>query len=212
MSKRDIQPHWRPNFKIQSTLPDIKVVRTNFMINFITVAVALVALFMLLQQEYRAHALRDSIAVLQDRIQASDADDQLNLKRSEAFHKSAQSVVELQRFYRAPFVAHRLLADLAVLKPEGLTLSRITFSESIQKPKKGASKMAYTIRLFGTVEDLPVLSAFKETLQSAPAFEVEGFVAVVDENIQRRNLETGVTPFQISIVLNPGAPAKGDKK
>ena len=212
MSKRGIQPYWRPDFKIQSTLPDIKVVRTDFIINCITVAVALIALFSLLQQEYRAHALRNSVAVLEGRINASKAANQSNLKRSERFQKSAQSVVELQRFYRAPFVAHELLAGLASLKPEGLTLSRATFSESVDKKKKGAPKMAYAIKLVGAVEDLPVLSDFKGALQSSPALEVEGFITAVDESMQRRNLETGVTPFQISISLTPAAPAKGGKK
>jgi len=103
VSKRDIQPYWRPDFKIQSTLPDIKVVRTDFIINCIVVALALVAVFSLLRQEYRAHVLRSSIAVIEKRINASEAADKLNLKRSEGFKKSAQSVVELQRFYRAPF-------------------------------------------------------------------------------------------------------------
>ena len=44
-SKRDTQPYWRPDFKIQSTLPDIKVVRTDFIINCIVVALMLIAVF-----------------------------------------------------------------------------------------------------------------------------------------------------------------------
>ena len=212
MSKRDIQPHWRPDFKIESTLPDIKVVRTDFIINSIAVAVALVAVFSLLKQEYSAHVLRNSVAVLEERISASSADDQLHLTRSEAFYKSAQRVVELQRFHRAPFVAHELFASLASLKPEGMVLTRATFSETIDKPKKGASTMVYTIKLDGSVEDLTILSDLKDVLQSSPSLTAEGFTLTVDESIQRRNIETGITPFHILISLRSGVAAKGGKK
>jgi len=71
--------------------------------------------------------------------------------------------------------------------------------------------MGYAMKLVGTVEDLPVLSEFKGTLQASSSLEVEGFVTAVDESIQRRNMETGITPFQISISLTSGAPAKGKK-
>ena len=109
MSKqRDIQPYWRPDFKIQSTLPDIKVVRTDFIINAIAVALALIAAFTVLQREYRAFSLNRAIASMQQSIGETEANNNQNLQASERFRESAQSVVELQDFFRAPFAAHQI--------------------------------------------------------------------------------------------------------
>ncbi|MFQ3223929.1 MAG: hypothetical protein ACI8Z5_000168 [Lentimonas sp.] len=212
MSKRDIQPHWRPNFKIQATLPDIKVVRTDFIINFVAIAVALIAAFTLLQREYRAHVLRGSIDDMEQRIRVSEVADNLNLKKSERFRKSAQSVVELQRFFRAPVVAHELLVEFASLKPEGLIFSQVIISELISKPKgKGAATMAYTIIIVGDVEELTVLDGFKGALQNSPLLSSEGFSLLVGESMQSRDAETGITPFEISISLMSEAAAASKK-
>ncbi|WP_162028048.1 MULTISPECIES: hypothetical protein [unclassified Lentimonas] len=211
MSKRDIQPYWRPDFKIQSTLPDIKVIRTDFIINSVAVALAMLAVFTLLKGEYRAHVLRGSITAMEERIEAAQAADSQSLKESAHFRQSAQSVVELQRFFRAPFIAHELLAELSVLKPDSsAVLSRMTLSESVNKQKDGA-KMGYEIAIVGEVEDLAVLTEFKGALQSSPSLNPEGFIVVVDESLGRRDTNTGIIPFKVSISLTAKASTKGGK-
>lgn len=212
-NKHDIQPYWRPDFKIQSTLPDIKVVRTDFIINFIAVALALIAVFTLLQREYRAYSLRSSISSMEQRLRVSEADDNLNLKESERFRESAQSVEELQRFYRAPFAAHELFAELASLKPEGLIFSRAMLSGAVTRKKaKTEPHVVYDINITGDVRELTVLTQFKGALQASPLLNLEGFVVLVDESMQQRNAKTGIIPFQVSISLTPepsAAPNEG---
>ena len=218
-SRNDIEPYWRPDFKIQSTLPDIKVVRTDFIINFIAVALGLIAVFTLLQREYRAYSLRSAITGMEQRLRVSEADDNLNLKESARFRESAQSVEELQRFFRAPFVAHESFAELALLKPEGLVFSRMMFSEAVTKKKgkgkksksKAEPKMAYEINITGDARGLKVLTEFKRAVQASSLLNPEGFTVVVDESMQQRNAQTGITPFQVLISLTPEASAASSK-
>jgi hypothetical protein len=205
-NKHDIQPYWRPDFKIQSTLPDIKVVRTDFIINFIAVALVLIAVSTLLQREYRAYSLRSAIVGMEKRIRVSEAEDNLSLKESERFRESAQRVEELQRFFRAPFTAHEFLAELSSLKPEGLIFTRVMISEAVTSRKVKTveeSQMAYTISITGDVRGLSILSQFKGALQASPSLNPEGFEVVVDESMQQRNAKTGITPFQVSLSLTP---------
>ncbi|MDG1242483.1 MAG: hypothetical protein P8R37_06425 [Opitutae bacterium] len=216
MSKqRDIQPYWRPDFKIQSTLPDIKVVRTDFIINAIAVALMLIAGFTLLQGEYRAYSLHRSIASMQQSIGETKTNNNQNLKESERFRESAQSVVELQRFFRAPLVAHELMAELARLKPAGLIFSRVMFSSATIKQKgkdQAKSQMTYEINITGDTRGLMALTQFKAMLQASPSLSPAGFEVVVDESMQQRNAMTGITPFQVLISLTPapsGIPSKG---
>ena len=214
MSKSSFQPHWRPDFKIQSTLPDIKVVRTDFIINVIAVALVLIAAVTLLQSEYRAHVLRSSISQMEQRIRTAEAGDNQSLKESERFRKSAQSVEELQRFFQAPFLTHALLAELASLRPEELIFSRVKFSESVDRLKGKGKKteMGYTINITGDVGALTVLTQFKGALQQSALLNPENFVVIVDESMQKRNTKTGITPFQVTISLTPkAASSKGGK-
>lgn len=217
-SKHDIQPYWRPDFKVQSTLPDIKVVRTDFLINFLAVALVMVVAFVLLQREYRAYSLRSSIASMEERVRVAEADDKLHLKESERFRESAKSVEELQAFFRAPFVAHEFLTEVSLLKPDELIFSRVKFSENVFTPKtKGKSKtkakpqLAYNISIEGDVRGLDVLTEFKGALQAATSLNPDGFEVVVNESMQQRDAETGITPFKVSISLMP-ATAKPSTK
>jgi hypothetical protein len=213
--QRDIQPYWRPDFKIQSTLPDIKVVRTDFIINAIAVALALIAAFTVLQREYRAFSLNRAIASMQQSIGETEANNNQNLQASERFRESAQSVVELQDFFRAPFAAHELLAELARLKPAGLIFSRVMLSSAIikQKGKDSAeAQMTYEINITGDTRGLMALTQFKATLQASSSLSPSGFEVVVDESMQQRNAKTGITPFRVSISLTPAPssiPNKG---
>jgi len=157
--------------------------------------------------------LRSSISVMEERVLDSEAADRQSLKESERFRKSAQSVVELQRFFRVPFVAHELLAELAGLKPQDLIFTKVSFSDSVDKPKGKGAHMSYAIRIVGDVQELPVLAQFKEAVEASSFFNPEGFALDVDESIQRRDAQTGVTPFRVSISLSPETtPKKGGKK
>jgi len=214
--QRDIQPYWRPDFKIQSTLPDIKIVRTDFMINAIAIALMLIAAFTLLQSEYRAYSLNHSIASMEQSIAETAVNNSQNLQESERFRQSAQSVVELQVFFRAPFTAHELLAELARLKPTGLIFSRVMLSNAIIKQKgtdqtEAQAQLTYEINITGDVRELMVLTEFKAALQASPSLNPDGFEVAVDESMQQRNAQTGITPFRISILLTPATSASPSK-
>jgi hypothetical protein len=210
--QKEVQPYWRPDFKIQATLPDIKVIRTDFIINFFALGLLLLTVFFLLQREYHAYSLRATIEDMERRIRVAEADDKDSLQLSARFRKEAARVVELQRFYSSPWPAHEFLAELAQLKPQDLSFSRVQFAETIAK--KGA-KLGYGIQIAGDVRELTVLNAFKTALQGSAFFNPEGFVCVVNESMQQRDAKTGIIPFQIAIALNVEAPAaasEGGKK
>ena len=214
--KRDIQPYWRPDFKIQSTLPDIKVVRTDFIINAIAIALMLIAAFTLLQSEYRAYSLNHSIASMEQSIVETAEDNNQNLQESERFRESAQSVEELQDFFRAPFTPHELLAELTQLKPAGLIFSRVMLSDAIIKQKgtdqtEPQALMTYEINITGDTRRLMVLTQFKAALQASTSLNPDGFEVAVDESMQQRNAKTGITPFRISISLTPATSATPSK-
>lgn len=212
--KQDIHPYWRPDFKIRSTLPDIKVVRTNFAINLIAIVLMLMAGCLVLQREYQGHSLRRTVETMEQSVQRAEISNQQYLKTSQQFIKLARGIEELQRFFRAPLLAHELLVTLAQLKPEGCVFSQVTFSESIIKAtgkSKAAPKINYTIRIIGNVQELTVLTRLKDLLQQSSALNSEDYMMTVTESMQPRNAQTGIIPIRVTITLTP-AHNKGGKK
>jgi hypothetical protein len=208
--KKDIQPFWRPNFVNQSELPDIKVIRTDFIINFIAVAVALSAAFFLFQREYRAYTLGQTVAEMEQRIRIANSDDVEYLKLSQSFRDSAQYVVDIENFLDSPFQVHELLHGLSGIKPDDLIFKSISFTESVA-PKNRQSALSYAIDISGDAKNLTVLDEFKQVLEGATVLEIPGFDLRIGESLQGRDEETGIFPYSLAISLTPSkkdAPKK----
>lgn len=200
--KKEMQPFWRPNFVNQSELPDIKVIRTDFIINFIAVTLALGVAFFLLKREYSSYSLGNTISKMEQQIRVSDSDDIENLKLSEAFRSSAQYIVEVEKFFNAPLLAHEFLYNLSEIKPEDLIFNSISLNESSAKIG-GKDLVSYGINISGEAKNLTVIEDFKKILEEADLFKVAGFDLEIDETLQGRDEKTGIFPYRLAITLAP---------
>ncbi|HAV11894.1 MAG TPA: hypothetical protein DCX06_00145 [Opitutae bacterium] len=209
-SSKDIQPHWRPNFCNTSALPDIKVVRTNFMINFVCVVVALVALFFVLEREYRAHGLIAEVERMDQQIQEVTPSNELALKESEAFKSVSSNIIDIENFYDAPETMHALIVKVSKLRPEGLSFDQFIVQETLGK-KGSKVYVEYKITLAGDVEDPILLSDFKAAVENSDVFEFEARGFKVDESLMARNVTTGIFPYRLSILISPQIPVKEKK-
>ncbi len=201
--RKDIEPNWRPNFVNESKLPDIKVVRTGFAINFVAVAFFLVTCGLVLQREYDIITTKNTIASLEQQIERSSPDNEVNLKRSQDFVTAARKIAEIEKFFIAPFSGQELLIELAQFRPSGVKLANITFTESNSKSKKLA--LAYQISLTGDVADLTLLDQFKGSFMEWEFLKLDGYVISVTEAVQPRDTTRGVFPFSLNITLEPSA-------
>jgi hypothetical protein len=206
-----MQPHWRPNFNNPSALPDIKVIRTDFIVNFIAVSLALIVGFYAVQREYRAYSLKQSIGKMEQRIRVAEPDDNLHLAQSERFRESSRHIVELQKFFVSPTPAHQLLAQLTELKPEGLIFNMVNFSEGIAK--EGSKSFAeYRINFSGDVKDPLFLDEFKTSLQDSSLLDRSDYESEINESLQSRDAKTGIFPYRMSIKLRPAQAVDAAKE
>lgn len=205
-SKKEMQPYWRPNFVNQSDLPDIKVIRTDFIINFIAVTMALGVAFFLLQSEYHTYALGRTTSDMEQRISAANPDDVENLKLSESFRESAQYIAEVEKFFNTPLLAHEFLYGLSKIKPADLIFNSISLSESIIK-QGGKNTIAYGINLAGDAKDLTVIDDFKKVLEQDQLFQIPGFEMEISETLLGRDEKTRIFPFRLAITLTPAIKA-----
>ncbi|MGJ8651724.1 MAG: hypothetical protein ACSHX8_00490 [Opitutaceae bacterium] len=213
------QPYWRPNFNDPSRLPDIKVVRTNFMINSVVALGALMALFIIGQHEYSALTLRISAEGLKSQVQAAAAENKRNLQLSQKFIEASQDVLELERFYSSPIIPHEVLIELSVLRPEGLLFKDVRITEVEKVKFEGAGKkqvkriyLEYEIDISGEVEDPVLLSDFKQSLQESEIIQYDGMGKMIEESLQARDSKTGIFPFRIRTLIQPVEPSQKGAK
>ena len=201
--KKEIQPHWRPNFVDPAELPDIKVIRTGFIINFVAVTFALVVTFWLIQREYQARALSQTIATMEQQIAVAKAVDSENLALSRDFRKVAEHIIEVGKFLEVPIEPHDFFVSLSKIKPDDLLFRSISLGEEVFKVGN-KNQLGYRISISGDAKSLTVLDDFKNTLESGELLNLDGFSLDIREALQGRDAETGIFPYQLSIQLVPG--------
>lgn len=200
--RHNMQPNWHPNFRIESTLPDTRVIRTHFLVKTLLYTIILVVVAFILQREYQAYLLRKTIYDLEQQVQNSDSENRSRLAKSERFRKLAQNVKEVQQFFRTPLVAHESIVDLALIKPEELTFKRTDLSElviQVKRDKKTMKEVKFNLAISGEVQDLTILTQFKRELEESQSFNPADYTVSIDEVIEQRDAETGIIPFRLIV-------------
>lgn len=203
-SKRDIQPYWRPNFVNTSGLPDIKVVRTNFIVNSVAFTLLICIGFVLVQKEYKAFSLKRTIAGLEERVQLAEGEDKAYLRLNQKFRKAAENVVEMEKFYVTPFFPHEFLSEVSLLRPDGLIFNQVSVLEKKGGTKATAKQVVYEVVVSGEVRTLTALDEFKSKVSDWDLLAVEGYVSEIEETVQGRNAQTGIFPYSLRIIMTPG--------
>jgi hypothetical protein len=205
--KKDSQPNWRPNFVNNEELPDIKAIRTDFIVNFFAVALALGVVSFLLQREYKVYSLAQTVAGMEQQIRAADAEDAASLKLSEDFRSSAQYIIEVQKFFDAPMRVHEFLYGLSLIRPDDLIYNSVSWGESVTK-QGGKNVVSYTINIKGDAKNLTIVGDFKKMLIGDPLFQIPGFELQINETLQGRDDKTGIFPYRLEISLIPSSGTK----
>lgn len=117
---------WRPNFVNPEKLPDTKVVRTGFLLNFVAIATAVILISYLAILEYNISTLRNAGEDLQVQIDNSAAENRRNVMLSGQFNQAARTMEQVAKFGHMPFEIHQLVLDLTALKVAEITFQSIT--------------------------------------------------------------------------------------
>ncbi|HTX65126.1 MAG TPA: hypothetical protein VMD31_05100 [Opitutaceae bacterium] len=123
-------PAWHPNFRNVERLPDTKVVRTRFFVNFAAIAVGAALLLYFSYQEYRIKNLRHQVAEWQAQIDTNKkASDQAHVL-SQKFAEEEKKIGELERFVQPRVVLSQLLLHLGGSLPADLAVDAVETRET----------------------------------------------------------------------------------
>jgi hypothetical protein len=145
---------WRPNFNNPEQLPDTKVVRTGFLLNFVAIAAAVILASYLVILEYSISTLRSSGKDLQVQIDNSAAENRRHVTLSGQFNQLSRTMDQVVKFRHLPFELHQLILDLNALKPDEVIFQSITMQPTtVRQGRRETTR--YQLSIQGRVTDLP---------------------------------------------------------
>lgn len=168
-SKTPTQRQWRPDFRDTQTLPDTKVIRTGFLLNFVGIAAAVICLTLYGIREYTLQNLSRNLDTLSNEVSSATADNRKILDTNKKFRQSAEIVIEAVAFDTEPVPFHNFLSQLGEALQEGMKLEKIQMASSTDTPEKG-KVLPFKITLDGRVlESAPgtpaqILSLFQDDM------------------------------------------------
>ncbi len=202
------QAQWHADFRVIDTLPDTKLIRTDFMLTFAAISLAVGLLFLFVFREYKSFTLGREIANLKNDIEQNTADNQNYLRLDGRFNSLSKKINELESFRYNPYPAPDILLALSEMeiRSKEIVLSDVVLRElSIgegRSPIQG-SQVTLSGSVTGSSEQATqIVSDFVEKLES-----LEIFSEYIIDKIQLvsfdRKEELGLFQFSISFNLNP---------
>lgn len=123
-------PAWHPNFRNHERLPDTKVVRTQFFVNFAAIAVAASLLLYFSYQEYRIKNLRHQVAEWQSQIDTNKKASFQAQVLSRKFGEEEKKIDELNNFLKQRLVLSQFLVHLGSTLPADMAVDAVEVREN----------------------------------------------------------------------------------
>ena len=116
--KKVVQTPWHQDFKNQEALPDIKLIRTQFFLNFIGLMLPLIVAVIWIQNEVSLNVLKADIAKLDGEKAGMQASNNDLVALSREFLKESAKIVSLDEYYYNLFPSSEFLAAISERVPE----------------------------------------------------------------------------------------------
>jgi hypothetical protein len=123
-------PAWHPNFRNHERLPDTKVVRTQFFVNFAAIAIAASLLLYFCYQEYRIKNLRHQVAEWQSQIDTNKKASAQAQVLSRKFGEEGKKIEELNSFLKRRMVLSEFLQHIGSTLPPEMAVDAVEVRET----------------------------------------------------------------------------------
>lgn len=128
--KVQAQSPWHQDFRNADALPDIKVIRTRFFVNFIAVVIPLFVATIWVQKEVSLNALRSDIESLEADKAAKQVSNSDLVELSREFTKEAAKIESLDDYYYNLFPLSDYLVTLSDQVEEDMVVSSVELKKA----------------------------------------------------------------------------------
>ena len=192
---------WRPNFRDYESLPDLRVVRTQFFLPTLLVALAVGFASYLASREYKAIYLRSEIDAIEAEINEHDVNHAAKVAENAEFMAFERGLDEISEFVDGQLVGSDFLLAVSSRIMEGMYLTRVEYASelvtiegNLEVPAEEASR---------------IVDGFMKALQEGEV--VQGKLTDYKLTSLERVAATGLIRFRIEVGPKPDPKAKAKK-
>lgn len=147
-SKAVAHEAWRPDFRNAERLPDIKVVRTDFLLNLVTAFIAVAIIGFVVYREYEASALASRVQTQLDEEKRLTPDDRAAQRATATFMTDLERLQEAASFSDTPVKADQYILRLAELLPVQGVFSNVDYTYTKITETEGRNTKTTPIQRF----------------------------------------------------------------
>jgi integrase len=195
--KTETKARWRADFRLVDQLPDVKVVRTKFIVNFASLAIMTTLFAIAGYREFTKISLRQSVEMLQNEVDTRSSANRRLTALSGDFRRLSNKMVDIRELAKAPVRPAALLVELARLRTPDIVFDTISYE---QYWDNAAAAHTFKVRLDGkgrTTADIAELKNRLMILEMADGWEVK----VVEEGNPSKDSTSGVFSFIIALII-----------
>lgn len=208
-SKRNQQPAWRPDFRDPETLPDTKVIRTNFLFNFVAITLMLVGVGLVIHVELSIRAVMAERAALQEQVSGADEQNRALLERNRLWLQYAAPAQEVVRFVATPLDYVHFLTDLAEMRSDGIVFGSIQMGYlNAERNQRDTPpfRIQLTGKITGGADGTPaeIIAHFQQQLREMGDLRDR----IIDMSVRQfdRDNDLGVFSFSLEIRIDSSKP------
>lgn len=213
-TKGEEESPWHQDFRNSEALPDIKVIRTRFFLNFVAFLIPACVAILWILQELNLGALREEITKLEDEKTSMTNSNQALVALSRDFMKESAKIESLDSYYYNLFPVSDYLLTLSERASEEMVISSLELKKTnrIDGTKVidiwESQISGYVTQ--GSQEAITAVNAFVEEIgedQLLAPFVEEAFL----DNLARDQI-TDTFNFVVSISMSDTDGIKGEVK
>lgn len=211
--KRTVDIPWHPDFRDVSNLPDIKLVRTDFLLNSICVAIFLSAAIFFVVNFLNAKNFKDNNDLLKEVIEKERMANQKAFKQNKVFIKESKLVQTFNAFMHPSINPLTFILEISNLKNEKMIFSSVSYIEksnpdagSQKNKNKKISPKSYVFSIKGSIygtydESLGILNRYMASISSNST--IKSFVKSIEMASLKRDALIDLFTYQIDLTVDP---------
>jgi hypothetical protein len=122
-------PAWHPNFRNFEKLPDTKVVRTAFFVNFAAITLALAAVIYFGLHEWRLRGVQAQVALVQAQIDRDKKISDQAVTLFKKFQAEETKILEVDTFVKSKPIVSEIIMRLGETLPPNIAIDSLDFRE-----------------------------------------------------------------------------------
>lgn len=207
-SKETVSAAWHPDFRDIGALPDVKVVRTDFMVNFVALTLCLFLGVFLCYRQVKTWDLNSQVTELQRQVEQQASQNSRNLRQSAEFKRASDKIEDLSNFLNLTPSFLDFMMQVTETRPEHIALSTVDFVETSRQVSRTKREIVGTYTIAGMLQgsSAEALDAIGQYRQVVSELEIlQDKVESINVSQPRRNPTLDLFEFNMVITLKPSA-------